>query len=399
MKDFATHRRALRCIAQGALTNSKRPESHVKGIYPTHVSGGYGATVFGDDGNKYLDFICGLGTNLLGWGNARIAWEIQQRLHHGYCLSFGTPTEIEAAELLKEFFPFVESVKFLKTGTEACMAAVRIARAATKRNVVLSEGYHGWSDGFVSLTPPAAGCIKNDDLRFYKLNCFEQINNSVAAVIVEPVITDVSDERRSWLQKLREKCTELGVLLIFDEIITGFRFENFGVCNHWNIVPDLICLGKCMGGGLPLSAVAGKYSTMDNPDYFVSSTFAGEVLSLGASIGFLKELRTKHKDIISCGGSFVEKFNKLSPRIQIAGYQTRGSFVGDPTDKALFFQEACKAGLLFGPSWFYCASHIGADGAVIASCEHILKKLERGELTLKGEMPRSPFAQKVREGK
>lgn len=399
MKDFATHRRALHCIAQGALTNSKRPESHVMGVYPTHVGMALGATCFGEDGQRYVDFICGLGTNLLGWGNSKIAWQIQKRLHHGYCLSFGTTIEIEAAEKLKEFFPFVESVKFLKTGTEACMAAVRIARAVTGRKVILSEGYHGWSDGFVSLTAPASGCIPNDDLRFYKMNNFEQINNAVAAVIIEPVITDGSDARRKWVQELRERCTKEGALLIFDEIITGFRFENFGVCNMWNIVPDLICLGKCIGGGLPLSAVAGKYSTMNEPSYFVSSTFAGEVLSLAASIGFMSEIRNRHANIVSSGRNFVDRFNGLNPRVQIAGYATRGSFVGDPVDKALFFQEACAAGILFGPSWFFCDGHIGMEDVVLASCEQILKRLDRGELKLRGEMPASPFAQKVREGK
>jgi glutamate-1-semialdehyde aminotransferase len=399
MKDFANHRRALQSIAQGALTNSKRPESHVMGVYPTHVGMGLGATCFGEDGQRYIDYICGLGTNLLGWGNSKIAWEIQKRLHHGYCLSFGTNTEIEAAELLKEFFPFVESVKFLKTGTEACMAAVRIARAVTGRKVILSEGYHGWSDGFVSLTPPASGCVRGEDMRFYKLMNFEQINKLVAAVIVEPVITDTSDARRKWIEDLREKCTKEGVLLIFDEIITGFRYENFGVCNQWNIVPDLICLGKALGGGMPLSAVAGKYVTMNDPSYFVSSTFAGEILSLAASIGFMREIRNKHANIVTAGRKFSEDFNKLNPRVQIAGYATRGSFIGDPLDKALFFQEACAAGILFGPSWFFCDSHIGSEDIVLASCTQILKRLDRGELKLRGEMPAAPFAQKVREGK
>lgn len=127
--DFRWHRRAQDCIAQGALTNSKRPQCHVMGVYPTHLQKGQGCYVWDMQGRKYMDFITGLGTNLLGYGNARVNSAIAGQLNNGACLSLGTHHEIEAAEKVKEFFPFLDSIKFLKTGNEATLAALRIARA------------------------------------------------------------------------------------------------------------------------------------------------------------------------------------------------------------------------------------------------------------------------------
>lgn len=395
MMDFSMQRRAENAIAQGALTNSKRPASHIKGVYPTHLCDGQGCRVLGNNGQTYTDYICGLGANFLGYGHAAIARTIAESAGSAFSMSLGSPTEIQAAEKLKEFFSFIERVKFLKTGTEACMAAVRIARAATGRSKVLSHGYHGWSDGFVSLTPPAHGTVPS---QFELMTSLDQIDNSTACVIVEPVITDCGKERMAYLRDLRKRCTAVGALLIFDEIITGFRFQGHGVCNAWGITPDLLCLGKCMGGGLPLSAVGGPAVIMDDARYFVSSTFAGERLSLAASMTFMEALQKgrlndKAQDD---GAMFLQKFNALSPRVQIEGYQTRGVFVGDALDKAIFFQEACKAGILFGPTWFWCLPHDTFTDITINACKGILERLERGELKLEGEMPQSPFAQKVR---
>jgi len=395
--DFSLHRRAQDCIAQSYLTNSKRPTCHVMGVYPTHVARGLGCYLFDHKGKKYIDFICGLGTNILGYGNQRIAQAISSELAYGYCHSFATHHELECAEKVKELFPFVDAVKFLKTGSEACSAAIKIARAATGRGWILTEGYHGWSDDFVSLTPPALGVYPQ--MRMIRRLEEGSIDSEVAAVIVEPVMTDASPQRRKWLQDLREACTKAGALLIFDEVITGMRWPEYSVARHWSITPDLIVLGKAIGGGMPLAAVGGKYAVMNAAEYFISSTYAGETLSLVAAKTAMTLLQSKYdlNHLWEQGQRFLDHFNVIWPDgVWIEGYPTRGVFKGEPLTKALFFQEACRAGILFGPSWFFNFDLAEQSHAVIGSCRDILTRIRLGQVALEGEMPQSPFAEKLR---
>jgi glutamate-1-semialdehyde 2,1-aminomutase len=404
MTEWTHHRRAQACIAQSYLTNSKRPESLIKGIFPSHIARGHGCYLFDHQGRKYLDFICGLGTNLLGYGNERVNAAISSELRNGYSHSLATHHELEAAEKLKELFPFVDCVKFLKTGSEACSAAVKIARAKTGRNLVFSAGYHGWADQFVSLTPPATGVgigsgrdiasFTGDDSELAALP-------TAAAVIVEPVITDFSRERVEWLKMLREECTAAGTLLIFDEVITGFRFPKFSVSSFFGITPDLIVLGKAIANGMPLAAVGGKYDVMNGAEYFVSSSYAGETLSLTAAKTVMTLLQSKY-DLAwlwEKGKAFQDTFNSFWPeKLQIVGYPSRGILAGDAEIKALFMQEAARAGMLFGPSWFFNFPHTEAVDTAMGAIKTIFQRLQAGGVTMDGQPPQSPFAQRVREG-
>lgn len=393
---FHFHRRAQDCIAQSYLTNSKRAQSHVMGVYPTHVRHGHGCHLWDHNGKRYIDFICGLGTNLIGYGNARIAQAIEEQLMNGYNHSFATHHELDAAEKVKELFPFVDCVKFLKSGSEACSAAVRIARTKTGRHRVLSESYHGWHDGFVSLTAPALGVPPHPFIE--TLTKYKNLDD-VAAVIIEPVVTDWSDARREQLQELRDLCTKHGVMLIFDEVITGLRFPRHSVSRFWDITPDIIILGKAIGGGLSLAAVGGKYDVMNCDEYFVSSTYAGETLSLVAGKTLMTLLQTKYdiEALWSKGQKFLDSFNALWPeKIRIEGYPTRGAFKGDDMVKALFFQECCEAGILFGPSFFYSFNLADEATGVLEVCRDVLTRIRLGQVSLRGELPRSPFAERVR---
>lgn len=397
MDHFYHHRRAKASIAQGALTNSKRPECMVNGVYPTHLLRGQGGYVFDTSNKRYADYICGLGSNILGYSDSYVNTAVISQLTKGVNLSLSTVLEVETAETLKGLFPFVDAVKFLKTGSEACAAAVRIARAKTGRVRVLSAGYHGWQSEFVSLTPPALGIPTQVGIFSYEPGL---LDSDTAAVIVEPVMTDYSRERVEWLKDLRERCTKYGALLIFDEIITGFRFPRFSVSNYWGIEPDLICLGKAMANGHPISAVGGKYTVMNCGEYFVSSTFAGETVSLAAAKATMEALRRKF-DLSSLwekGEEFLSQFNAIWPeKIQIVGYPTRGVFRGDPLVKALLWQEACRAGILFGPSWFFNFPLIEQTFPTISTCRDILTRIKSNQVTLQGEMPLSPFSQRARE--
>jgi glutamate-1-semialdehyde aminotransferase len=400
--DFDIWRRAQDAIGQGALTNSKHPERHVFGCYPTHIRTASGAFLFDDKGDKYTDYICGLGANLFGYGNPYIVNLIKYALSYGASHSLPTYYEVEYAEELKEIFYFCDRFKFLKSGSEACTAAVRMARAYNDRPLILSDGYHGWHDMFVSLTPPARGV--HDHFMVKKLSDWDFANfdnSKVCAVIVEPVITSYSTERYQYLQTLREICTKYGIILIFDEVITGFRFPKQSVSAFFNVIPDLILLGKAMANGSPLSAVGGKKDILDG-EYFVSSTYAGDIYSLTAAKGVLDIIRQnlyqyKIERLWESGLSFIERFNEMGQgKIRINGYPTRGVFEGDPMVKVLFFQEAAKAKMLFCNSWFYNYHLINEDFHFFEFFSCFMKNLNN--IKLEGKMPISPFAERVRNG-
>lgn len=395
--DFNIWRDQQEAIAQGVLTNSKHPQSHILGVYPTHVKGGNGCKLYGTDGKKYVDYICGLGTNLVGYGNATVGAEVSKTLSKGFSHSLPTHYEIATAEIIKSMVPWVDRVKFLKTGSEACTAAVVVARAVTQRSMVLSEGYHGWHPEFTSLTPPGWGCPHSPHIRRLEKN---YDLDGVAAVIVEPVITQENPDRREWLRDLRDACDKTGTLLIFDEVITGFRVPKYSISEYYKIRPDIIILGKGMASGLPLAAVCGKKEVMDDR-YFVSSTYAGDIVSLAAARSTLALIRDNHEydmtDLWESGLLFKEEFNRIWPQgIMIQGYGTRGRFVGEDRVKHLFFQEMCRAGFLFCASWFYnwpLMQHRKSTIDVATDCLHLIKQ---GKVKLEGKAPVSPFAVRIR---
>lgn len=401
--DFTWHRRALDSIHGGALTNSKRAESFVKGVYPTHFESGNGCFLFTPQKEKYIDFICALGTNLFGYANPQITAAVQKQITKGAVLSFGTTLEVECAEKAKELFPFVEKVRFLKTGTEACLAAIRIARSHTKRQLILSDGYHGWSDEFVALTPPACGVNQPAD-EYYRhlkpLKGNEHLIPDAAAVIIEPIITDHSPERIAWLNNLREETRKHETLLIFDEIITGFRWPKHCVANDTGISPDIICIGKTMAGGLPLSMVGTAPGVGNDQDWFVSGTFYGDTLSLAAFMEVTRLIKNTFRieQLWKEGEYFKNEFNNIWPDgVKITGYPSRGVFAfRDDKTKALFFQESCKANILVGSSFFFNFKHIDIMDAALNSFKDILLKIKNNDIELEGEMPKTPFAQKQR---
>lgn len=391
--------RAQECIAQGALTNSKHPQAHVYGVYPTHATRGNGAYLYDTMGNRYVDYICGLGVNLLGYNFPPVTDLVAGAAKNGFSHSLSTVYEVWCAEALKEIFVFVDKWKFLKSGTEACSAAIKIARAFTGRDLVISSGYHGWSDDFVSLTEPASGVPRRTWVG--DLNNFSGDYTSVAAVIIEPVVDEWNEERIKWLHDLRDKCTKAGALLIFDEIISGLRFKGNSVAAASGVTPDLIIIGKAIAQGMPLAAVGGKRAVMDG-NYFVSTTYAGEILSFAACLATLSTLQKnslyKIERLWEAGERFITKFNKIAnPYVTLKAYPTRGVFIGDPLNKALLRQEACKAGILLHDSWFYNFPLMGQDEFFFNFLSDFKRRMDLGEISLEGELPKSPFSQRVRD--
>jgi len=373
----------------------------IDGCYPTHIVDANGAKVFDEHGRSFIDYMGGLGTAFFGYANQPVFGGLSQGFKIGASHSLPTLFEIEAAEALKEIFHFVDRWKFLKTGTEACMGAIKIARNATGREIVLSDGYHGWSDEFMALHPPGYG-IPQGERWLQKLENLAQITNDVACVIVEPVVVDWSRQRIDYLNELQKACKKAGALLIFDEVITGFRFKQHSVAKWANVTPDMIILGKAMAGGLPLAAIGGKKEIMDDPAYFVSSTYAGETGSLAACKAVCTMLRSPAFSVDELwikGQAFIDHFNSLGP-VKIEGYPTRGILKAEREDDIfLFMQEAARCNLLFCRSWFYGFALPKEEPSVWIAIEQIQKNIADGKVSLDYPKPKTPWAQKVRESK
>lgn len=394
MKEW--QKRSEDILAQGSTgTNSKRLSQYVKGVYPTHLVKADGPYVWDDKGRRYIDFVGGLGAIILGNGHPRVMEAVQYQLRRGItCGSLPSTLEIETAELVRSIFPQMEKIRFLKTGSEACSAAIRIARAYTNNSYVLSEGYHGHHDIFTSLTPPACGV--KDDFKIVK-NKARNNYGSTACYITEPVMLTDSDERKNCLKNKMEYTRLQKGLVIFDEVVTGCRTEYFSVANKWEMDPEIMVLGKAIANGFPLSVVGGKKDVMDSKEYFISSTFSGETIGLAACKATLEELQTKSlKDLNFYAKRFVNKFNDICAPIEvkIEGWGPRGMLSMTDYKTALVAQEMCKAGVIFGKAFFYHFGHMetpGMEEIVFNVLSDAVERIKADMVQLEGELPKETF--------
>lgn len=289
--------RAIQTIPFGAQTFSKSHLQYPQGRSPLFVSHGDGARVFDVDGNEYVDLVSALLPVVLGYRDPDVDDAIRRQLDSGISFSLATELEAELAEHLCRLIPCADMVKFGKTGTDVTTAAVRLARAYTDRDHILVGGYHGWADWSMSVSERNLGIPKHVRILSEKLAVgdknktylqTELIPNEIAAIIVEP------NSDPEYLSFLREHCTEFGIVLIFDEIITGFRWDMGGAQKLFGVTPDLATFGKSMANGMPISALVGRRDIMklcEPPNnIFYSGTFFGETLSIAAAIATIKKM-------------------------------------------------------------------------------------------------------------
>ena len=306
--------RARRLIP-GGVNSPVRSFGAVGGTPPFIVSGS-GAHVRDADGNEYLDFVGSWGPLILGHAHPAVVEAVQRAAADG--TSFGAPTEreLELAELITRVMPSIEMLRLVNSGTEAAMSAIRIARAYTGRSRLLkfNGNYHGHADGLLVKAgsgaatygiPTSAGVplgyaaetlvAEYNDLASVEA-LFEANVNQIAAVIVEPVAGNmgVAPPADGFLSGLRKLCDDSGALLIFDEVITGFRVAYGGAQERYRVRPDLTCLGKIIGGGLPVGAYGGRADVMQmvaplGPAY-QAGTLSGNPLATAAGIACLQEL-------------------------------------------------------------------------------------------------------------
>jgi glutamate-1-semialdehyde 2,1-aminomutase len=307
--------RAKRLIP-GGVNSPARAFGGVGGE-PIFFSRGEGAYLYDLDGNRYIDYIGSWGPMILGHGHPRVRTALHEAVDRG--TSFGAPTEAESelAELIIQAVPSVDKVRLVNSGTEATMSAIRLARGYTGREVIVkfAGNYHGHVDSLLvaagsaaaTLSVPnspgvTAGTAKDTLILRYNdaqglADAFRQHGSRIAGVIVEPIVGNMGTvlPTPEFLRALREETQRAGALLIFDEVITGFRVAYGGAQSLFNIRPDLTTLGKIVGGGLPVGAYGGRSEIMDRilpaGPVFQAGTLSGNPLATAAGIATLKVLR------------------------------------------------------------------------------------------------------------
>ncbi|MBU5437906.1 glutamate-1-semialdehyde 2,1-aminomutase [Tissierella sp. MSJ-40] len=379
---------------------------------PVFISKGYGSKIEDEDGNTYIDYICSWGPAILGHSNQELMEGIEDIIKDG--LSFGLPTKVEVdmAKLMVESYPAIDMVRMVNSGTEATMSAIRVARGYTNKNkIVKFEGcYHGHSDSLLvksgsgTITygvPTSLGVpeeiVKNtlvcryNDIKDLK-ETFEKHGSDIAGVIIEPVAGNMGlvPADKKFLEELRKITKEYNSLLIFDEVITGFRIDYGGASEVYGIKPDMACFGKIIGGGFPVGAYGGKKEIMEMVSplggVYQAGTLSGNPLAMHMGYKNLKILqrnKTVYKDMeemaITLEKGIAENIKNIGIKATIVRFKNmltlffgEGPFRNyddvqkcDTNVYAKYFKEMLNRGIMLPPAQFECmflsAAHTKED--------------------------------------
>ena len=360
--------RALDVIPMGSQTFSKSHYNLPLGAAPLFVEKAEGTYIWDIDGNRYVDLVNGLMCMPLGYQDKEVNEAITQQLSKG--ISFSLPHRLEAqlAEILIELIPCAEMVRFGKNGTDVTSAAIRLARSITNKDHVLVGGYHGWQDWSIGTTTRNKGVPDSVQALSHKFtyndidsikHLFESLSGQVAAVILEPM--NIESPKDGFLDKVKQLCHLHGALLIFDEMITGFRFDLGGGQSYFGVTPDIATFGKGMANGMPISAMVGKKEFMKEMDsIFFSGTFGGETLSLAAALATINKIMSYPvlETISNTGNSLAEKVHECLTSLNIEWFSLCGHpswkifqiHTQDPKDtlvyRSVFIQLMAERGIL-----------------------------------------------------
>ncbi len=360
--------RAEQVIPLGAQTFSKSRTQYPVGAAPLFAVRSHGSHTWDVDGNEYVDLVSSLGAVVLGYGDAEITEAVTRQLESGVTLSLSHPIEEQVASQLVDIVPCAEMVRFAKNGTDATSAAIRLARAATGRDHVIACGYHGWQDWYIGSTTrnlgvPQATSALTHAVAYNDLVALERIiaehPDGIAALIMEPMTSTFPDP--GYLEGVRELTRRHGIVLVFDEMLTGFRFAPGGAQEYFGVTPDLAAFGKGIANGFPLSAVTGRRDLMMlMEDIFFSGTYGGETLSLTAASVVLKRMATGEptKQMADVGERLLAAIDHArSPQshefLQFSGHPAWTFMQWSIEDantlnevKTLFMQEVLRRGVL-----------------------------------------------------
>ncbi len=374
-------------------------DSPVRAIkpYPFFAESARGSKITDVDGNQYIDYCLAYGPMVLGHSNPEVINEVEKQLLKGSAYGVPTEKEIELAKLVVKKVPCAEMVRFVNSGTEATMSAIRLARAAKSRNkIVKFEGaYHGAHDYVLVKSGSGAAGLPDSpgvpeettrntlSIPFNDENAVSEIikNNqdSIAAIILEPIMGNVGfiPPKEGFLEFLRKVTMENDIILIFDEVITGFRIAEGGAQEYFNVTPDLVTFGKILGGGFPIGAIAGKKEFMEmmapSGNVYQAGTFNGNPISITAGLTTLKQLDSSFYRVMNDKGNSLRagidnilEDNNLN--YQVAGLSSM--FQIYLTDKTVwnyddaktsqtekfstYFKTLLKGGVFIPPSQFEC---------------------------------------------
>lgn len=361
--------RAVKSIPLGSQTFSKSVTQFPYGVSPYFARNAKGAELWDVDGNHYVDFINGLLSVSIGYADEAVNSAVKKQIDQGVTFSLSHELEVEVAEKLIELVPCAEMVRFGKNGTDSTSAAVRLARAYTKKEMVLVCGYHGWQDWYIGSTTRNLGVPEATQslTKVFKYNdrdsfdaLVQQYKGQIAAVIMEPM--NIEYPKQGFLEHIREVTACEDIVLVFDETITGCRFSKGGAQELFGVTPDLATFGKGIGNGFPLSAVMGKREIMLlMQDIFYSGTFAGETSSLAAASAVLDKVINDNVcgHLERLGTALQEQLNtlisthSLADVVDCVGHPSWSFIVFKGTDtitpfemKTLYMQEMFKSGIL-----------------------------------------------------
>lgn len=398
------YKEAKKIIPGGGQLLSKRPEKFAPEIWPAYYSKAKGCKIWDLDGNEYRDFsYMGIGACTLGYADDDVDAAVLNAIKNGTMTTLMVPEEVELAKLLLEQHPWADMVRYAKGGGDAMAVAVRIARAATKRDKILFCGYHGWHDWYLSanladdkaldgqlmpgLSPVGvARELAGTSYPFWynKIEQFKKLiaenKENLAGVVLEAArnMTPEAD----FFSTIEEECHKLNIPLIIDEVTSGFRMYCGGACEYFGIHPDIAVFAKGMANGYPIAAIIGKKKYMDvAQDSFISSTFWTERIGFVAAIATIKKYKALNvnEHLNKLGRKVQEGWTVLAEKyglkIHISGIYPLGHicFEAAPLElKTLFVQEMLRRGFLASDAYYASLSHTEEDvNDYLAACDEV----------------------------
>jgi len=406
---------AEKLIPGGAQLISRRPHMFAFGVTPIFAERAEGAYFWDVDGTRYLDMTMSVGAVLLGYRDSAVENAVNEQQRKSTIFSVLHPIEVEMARLLTEVIPCGEMVRFGKSGGEANAVAVRIARAFTNRDKVAFCGYHGWHDWYLSANLAGSNsldshllpgvnargvpkALSGTSLPFEYNNIdslksvFEKNQGEIACVIMEASRIQLPQE--GFLEQVRNMAHENGALLIFDEVVTGFRLAVGGAQQFYNVTPDLATYGKTIANGYPLTAIAGRREVMEiSKDLFISSTFWDDNCSLAAGVATVQKMKRERvaEQVTARGRQYMKEWQRLADRLKISanimGMGPSSSIVFDEVGAinrkqlmALYVQEMARQGVFGGGVLNVCLSHGDREiDLVLAAAEEALAVVRKVE--------------------
>jgi glutamate-1-semialdehyde 2,1-aminomutase len=417
----AWYRRARGLIPAGTQTLAKGPAAYLDGVCPKYLARGKGCRVWDVDGNEYIDLTMAVGPLVLGYGDSSVDRAIRAQLDDGITFSLMHPLEVEVAETIRALVPGADMVRFSKTGADVTSAAVRLARAFTRRERVMSCGYHGWHDWTIGTSARPAGVpvsARSLTQPFQYADLWavvEDLDDKVACVILEPVMFD--PPQREFLPALRRACEHVGALLVFDEMWTGFRLALGGAQQYFDVRADLACFSKAVANGMPLSVLSGRADVMRllEDEVFFFTTFGGEALSLAAAKATLSVLREQDvTSVLATRGSRLRtRLSELLVQkdlgsVRVIGTDPRSMLVFDGAEldpleqKSLVQQELLRAGVLWSGFQNLSFAHDESElERVVAAFDHAFDVLSaaRADGNLRGRLRAEPLRPMLRPGR